>query len=301
MVQETRSSTWTGTLSAVAAYCIWGLMPLYWRELTSAAPLEVLAHRIIWSFVFISLGLIVAGRFGETMRVMRRLVTAPSESGALILVLAALFASANWLVHIVGVGSGRVVELGFGMFLTPLATVAIGVVVFSEKLTGLRLLAVGCAACGVGVLVAGLDRFPWIAILVSSTWAVYGALKKKVRIPAGESVAIEHALMTVPALVLLAASPAGYAAHFAGGFESGLSLFLIGSGLVTSIPMVLFSLSAQRLPMTLLGIIQYINPVLTFALGVVVFDEPLGTAEKAATLLILAAVVLYAASTRQKV
>lgn len=287
-----------GILSSVLAYCFWGLMPLYWRRLAEAAPVEILAHRIIWSFVFITAGLAAAGRLPAAARVLGRLVLAPRDSGALIIVLASVFAALNWLVNIVGVNTGRVVELGLGMFLTPLATVAIGVVVFSERLSGARLAAVLLAALSVAVLVAGLDRFPWIAVGVSSTWAIYGALKKKVAIDPGDSVAIEHGLMLLPALAFILLSPGGYARHFLEGFDSHLSLFLIGTGIVTSIPMVLFSLSAQKLPMTVLGIVQYLNPVLTLSVGVLVFSEPVTTAEKAALALIAAAVALYIASSR---
>ena len=287
---STDSSTAVGILASVVAYCFWGLMPLYWRQLAEAAPVEILAHRIIWSFVFIMAGLVVAGRLPSAARVLGRLLRSPRENGTFIIVLAAVFASVNWLVNILGVNTGRVVELGLGMFLTPLATVALGVIVFSELL----------AACGVVVLIAGLDRFPWIAIGVSASWAIYGALKKKVTIDAADSVAIEHGLLLVPALAYIFFAPGGYASHFAGGFSSGLSLLLIGTGIMTSIPMVLFSVSAQKLPMTLLGIIQYLNPVLTLSVGVVVFAEPVTDAEKAALAFIFAAVVLYVVSSRQK-
>ena len=287
---STDSSTAVGILASVVAYCFWGLMPLYWRQLAEAAPVEILAHRIIWSFVFIMAGLVVAGRLPSAARVLGRLLRSPRENGTFIIVLAAVFASVNWLVNILGVNTGRVVELGLGMFLTPLATVALGVIVFSVLL----------AACGVVVLIAGLDRFPWIAIGVSASWAIYGALKKKVTIDAADSVAIEHGLLLVPALAYIFFAPGGYASHFAGGFSSGLSLLLIGTGIMTSIPMVLFSVSAQKLPMTLLGIIQYLNPVLTLSVGVVVFAEPVTDAEKAALAFIFAAVVLYVVSSRQK-
>lgn len=297
---STDSSTAVGILASVVAYCFWGLMPLYWRQLAEAAPVEILAHRIIWSFAFIMAGLVVAGRLPSAARVLGRLLRSPRENGTFIIVLAAVFASVNWLVNILGVNTGRVVELGLGMFLTPLATVALGVIVFSERLSGLRLVAVLLAACGVVVLIAGLDRFPWIAIGVSASWAIYGALKKKVTIDAADSVAIEHGLLLVPALAYIFFAPGGYASHFAGGFSSGLSLLLIGTGIMTSIPMVLFSVSAQKLPMTLLGIIQYLNPVLTLSVGVVVFAEPVTDAEKAALAFIFAAVVLYVVSSRQK-
>ena len=177
---KANSTDAAGVASAVIAYCFWGFMPLYWHLMAEASHVEVLAHRIIWSLLFIVLMLVFKGEFAQTLAACRTLAAKSNRNAAGIIVLASMFASLNWLINIVGVNTGRVVELGLGMFLTPLATVAIGIVFFSERLTRLRALAVGLAACSVVILAAGLDRFPWIAVGVSSTWAIYGALKKKV-------------------------------------------------------------------------------------------------------------------------
>ena len=289
-----------GIVSAIVAYCFWGVMPVYWSLLSEATNVEILAHRIIWSLVFILFILIVKRQLGLTIETFKKLLVNPRKYGTVVIVLATLFASANWLVNIVGVNTGRVVELGLGTFLTPLATVAIGVVFFHEKLSRLRLLAIILAACGVAVLIAGLDRFPWIAVSVSGTWAIYGALKKKVIIHPMQSVAIEHAILFVPATAFLFSPQGIYAAHFLQGLDSGLSYALMGTGVMTSIPMILFSLAAQRLPMTVLGIIQYLAPVITLLSGVFIFREGMTTAELIALGFILSAVVLYIVSGRQK-
>ena len=230
---------------------------------------------------------------------IKNLFTAPKENHTLLLVLATVFASANWLVNIVGVTAERVVELSLGTFLTPLATMAIGVVVFSEKISKLRMAAIALAAIGVAVLITGLDRFPWIAILVSSTWATYGALKKKIVIEPLKSVAIEHILMVGPALAYLLSSQGYYLTHFAEGFNGHLSWALMGTGIVTSVPMIFFSFASQRLPMTVLGIIQFLSPVLTFLLGLFVFKEQVTTAEFVALGCILCAVGLYILGNRR--
>ena len=282
-----------GILSALGAYCIWGMIALYWKLLTEADDVEILAHRIVWSLVFVIGLLIVKHQLGSTLRLLKNLFTAPKENHTLLLVLATVCASANWLVNIVGVTAERVVELSLGTFLTPLATMAIGVVVFSEKISKVRLTAIALAAIGVAVLITGLDRFPWIAILVSSTWATYGALKKKIVIEPLKSVAIEHILMVGPALAYLLSSQGYYLTHFAEGFNGHLSWALMGTGIVTSVPMIFFSFAAQRLPMTVLGIIQFLSPVLTFLLGLFVFKEPVTTAEFIALGCILCAVGLY--------
>ena len=297
---QTQSNSFTlGVLAALGAYCIWGLIALYWKLLSEAGDVEILAHRIVWSLIFVLLLLVAKRQLGSTLLLLKQLFTAPAKNNTLLLVLATVFASANWLINIVGVTAGRVVELSLGTFLTPLATMAIGIVIFSEKVSKIRLAAIGLAVIGVAVLITGLDRFPWIALLVSSTWATYGALKKKIVIEPLKSVAIEHILMAGPALAYLLSSQGYYLNHFIEGFSGHLSLALMGTGIVTSVPMIFFSLAAQRLPMTVLGIIQFLSPVLTFLLGIFVFKEAVTTAEFVALGCILSAVTLYIVGNRR--
>lgn len=283
----------SGLVSAIGAYCIWGTIALYWALLSAAGDVEILAHRIVWSLIFIVGLLIVKRQLGATFRLFIDLFKNPKENRTILLILATLFASGNWLINIVGVTSGRVVELGMGTFLTPLMTMAIGIVFFSERVSKTRAAAIALAAIGVACLVAGLDRFPWIAILVSTTWATYGALKKKIVIDPLKSVGIEHILMAGPALIYLCSFDGTFIRHFLESFSSGLSWALIGTGVVTSVPMILFSFAAQRLPMTVLGIIQFLSPVLTFCLGIFVFKEAVSIAEVIALGFILSAVLLY--------
>ena len=290
----------SGIASAVLSYCFWGLIPLYWALLKGADNVEILAHRIVWSLFFILLMLIVKGQFGATLALLKDLITAPIKNKTLLLLLATIFASANWLINIVAVTADRVVELGLGTFLTPLATMAIGIVFFSERVSKIRMAAIALAVCGVCVLIAGLDRFPWIAVLVSSTWAIYGALKKLIVIDPSKSVAIEHTLMFIPAFAYLLSGSGIFVNHFVNGFSDGISWVLIGTGIVTSIPMILFSLAAQKLPMTVLGIIQFLSPVLTFFLGVFVFKEAVTWAEITALAFILSAVTLYIIGNRKQ-
>ena len=292
---SSQKSSRNGLLSALGAYSIWGLIALYWNLMSEAGDMEILAHRIVWSLFFI-IGLLIAKRqLGATMSLLKSLFTEPKKNRTILLVLATLVASGNWLINIMGVTMGRVVELGLGTFLTPLLTMTIGVVIFSERISKLRAMAIVLAAIGVAVLITGLDRFPWIAILVSSTWATYGALKKTIVIEPLKSVAIEHILMFGPALIYLLSFNGIFVEHFLNSFSNGLSWTLMGTGIVTSVPMILFSLAAQRLPMTVLGIIQFLCPVLTFLLGVFVFKEEVTSAELIALGFILTAVSLYIA------
>ena len=246
-----------GLLSAIGAYTIWGTITLYWALLADVDSVEVLSHRIVWSLVFVIGLLIIRRKLGETLELLKNLILAPRRNHTLLLLLATFFASANWLVNIMGVSMGRVVELSLGTFLTPLATMAIGVVFFSERVSKIRIAAIALAVIGVGVLITGLDRFPWFAVLVSSTWAIYGALKKKIVIEPLKSVGIEHVLMSVPAIIYLLSFDGIFIRHFLSGFDSVTSWALMGTGIVTSVPMILFSLAAQRIPMTILGIIIF--------------------------------------------
>ena len=291
-----------GLAGALVAYVFWGLMPLYWHLMVEVDAVDILAHRIIWSFVFILGVLCYGGRLLQTVGHIRAVFSQRSSENrrtALLVVLASVFASANWLINILGVNTGRVVELGLGTFLTPLATVAIGIVVFGERVSKVRAAALLVASLGVASLVTGLDRFPTIALSVSATWAIYGALKKKVTLEPMESVALEHFLMLPFALGWLVFSGDGTSiAFFKDGFSSGISFVLMGTGVVTSIPMILFSLAAQQLPLTVLGIIQFLSPVLTLLLGIFFFGEGMSWAEAAALACVVTAATLYVASAR---
>ena len=266
-----------GIAAGVLAYIIWGLMPIYWRLLGEASSLEILCLRIIGSLVFIFGYLAAKGRLGE-------------------LVGAAFFSSANWLVNIVGVNTGHVVELGIGMFLTPLMSVALGVVFFREKLTPIQWISVLLPLVGVLIMIWGLGRIPWIAILVSSTWAVYSAIKKKVPLSAWISLAVEHALMLIPAALYLMYLERAGGMYFLHGHGVELDLALLFVGFVTAIPMIAFSYAAPRLPMLMLGFIQTLNPILVTSLGVLFFGESLTRTELIPLLFIWSGIAIYLAS-----
>lgn len=283
-----------GIAAGVLAYIIWGLMPIYWRLLGEASSLEILCLRIIGSLVFIFGYLAAKGRPGELSGVVRGLRS--DRPLALLLVGAAFFSSANWLVNIVGVNTGHVVELGIGMFLTPLMSVALGVVFFREKLTPIQWISVLLPLVGVLIMIWGLGRIPWIAILVSSTWAVYSAIKKKVPLSAWISLAVEHALMLIPAALYLMYLERAGGMYFLHGHGVELDLALLFVGFVTAIPMIAFSYAAPRLPMLILGFIQYLNPILVTSLGVLFFGESLTRTELIPLLFIWSGIAIYLAS-----
>ena len=291
-MQNTRRSARAGFLAGVLAYCCWGLIPLYWHLLAAATPTEILSHRIAWTFVFILAVLGFEGRLPELARTVRSL-TGPDRRTGVILVLAAAFSSANWLVNIAGVNTGHVVELGIGMFLTPLLTVAIGVLAFRERLDRVQWAAVLLALFGLLVMIANFGSFPWFAVGVSSTWATYSALKKKVEISAWLSLAVEHGLMLLPALLYVFYLASSGEGHFLSGLGPRFDLALAAVGIVTAVPMIAFSFAAPRLPLVVLGFIQYINPILTITLGVLFFGESVTLSEAVPLVFIWSGIALY--------
>lgn len=290
-MNSTNSNLRAGLAAGLLANGIWGLFPLYWHLLGGAASTEILAHRIVWCLVSLAAALALTGRLGACARAVRAL--ASDRRLALTLFAATVFASANWLINIVGANTDRVVELGIGMFITPLATVGLGMAFFHEQLSRTRVAAVALAAAGVLIMIFELGRFPWIAIGVSASWAVYGALKKTVRMDPWYSITVEHAMMAPFALAWLAWLAASGEGVFLAPGRAALSLELMGTGLLTLIPMVSFSIAAQKLPLILLGIIQYLNPVMTLLLGLFWFGEPISRGEVIPLLFIWSGIALY--------
>lgn len=282
-----------GLAAALLSYAIWGMMPVYWAGTAAAQPLEVLSHRIVWAVLFIGAALALSGRGRELSATAAALARDPRQTS--LILAAALFASLNWLVNILGAHTSRVVELGAGMFLTPLMTVLFGALFYRERLGRLRLAAVALAACGLAVMVFSLGRMPLIAIGVSSTWAAYSAVKKSVRVNAVLSTGIEHALMLPFAAAYLAWLAASGEGRFLAG-DASLTLLLFGTGLVTSLPMVAYSYAAQRLALSVLGFVQYLNPILTILVGCLALHETISLAQAIALAFIIAGVALFAAA-----
>ncbi len=283
-----------GYIAGFLAYFVWGLMPLYVRTLAAASPFEILAHRIVWGLLLIVAALFFRGTLGHLFSTAASLFRDQKRIGGLVL-LAALFAAVNWFINIIGVTTGHVIELGIGMFLTPLVTVAFGFVFYRERLALSETLSVILAAAGVLIMIWNFGRIPWVALGVSFTWGIYSAVKKKVTIPPWESIASEHTLLLIPAIAYLLTLAASGSGHFSSG-DAALSARLIGMGLITTVPMILFSYAAVRLPLIVLGFIQYLNPVLTISMGVLFLGETITSEEILPLLFILSGIALYLAS-----
>jgi chloramphenicol-sensitive protein RarD len=267
---------------------MWGLFPLYFPLLRPSGGLEIVAHRVLWSLLFIALLLTVVRRWSQ----VRALLT--DRRRLLVLAGAAVLIAVNWLVFVYGVNSGHVVETSLGYFINPLVSVLLGVVVFGERLRSLQWAAVGIAAVAVGVLTVDYGRPPWIALSLAVTFALYGLMKKLVRVEAAPGLFMETLLVAGPAIAVLAVLQSDGSATFTGA-GAGHTVLLIGSGVATAVPLLLFAAAARRIPLSTVGLLQYLTPLMQLAIGVFVFDEPMPPARLAGFAIVWVALAVFTA------
>ena len=263
---QRRTPATSGLLYGLSAYVLWGLFPLFWPLLEPANPLEILACRIVFCFVVIAV--LLAAR--HELAGMRRL-----DRGTVLRLCAAGIAVAiNWGVYIWGVNNGHVIETSLGYFINPLVTIALGVVILHERLRAVQWTAVGLGVVAVVVLSVDYGRPPWIALALACSFGTYGFLKKGVRASPPEGLLIEGAVTSVPALIILAALALAGQATFVGHAAGvGHILLLISAGPVTAVPLLFFAGAATRLPLSTMGLLQYVTPVMQFAIGVLILRE----------------------------
>ncbi|MEU4727964.1 EamA family transporter RarD [Streptomyces sp. NPDC023588] len=256
----------TGLLYGFGAYGMWGLVPLFWPLLKPSGAIEILAHRMVWSLAVVGLALLALRRWGW----IRELVRRPRKLG--LTALAALLITVNWGVYIWSVNNGQVVEASLGYFINPLVSIALGVLVLGERLRRVQWTAVGLSFAAVLVLAVGYGRPPWISLILASSFATYGLIKKKLNMGGLESLTAETAVLFPPALAyVLWLGATGQSTFASQGV--GHSLLLASTGLVTAVPLVFFGAAAIRVPLSTLGLLQYLAPVFQFGLGVLYFHE----------------------------
>jgi chloramphenicol-sensitive protein RarD len=276
----------SGTLYALAAYTLWGLLPLYWKALHGIALGEVLAHRVLWSSVTIILLLLATGRFQEF-----RLVLADSRKRYL-LGLSALLIGANWSIYILAVYRGELVQASLGYYINPLLSVGLGVFALGERLLHRQIVAVILAALGVLVLGWQHQGLPWVALGLAFSFAFYGFVKKRLGVDSLVGLGLETLWLTPLAcgyLIYLATEPAPMA--FMGGGSS--TWLLVGAGIVTLAPLFFFNGAAKRLPLSTLGFFQYLSPSIQLAMAVLLFHEPFTRWHGMAFGLIWAGLILF--------
>jgi chloramphenicol-sensitive protein RarD len=257
-----------GVGAGLGAYVLWGVFPLYFPLLEPAGGFEIVAHRIVWSLLFIALLLTVRRGWGQVRALMA------DRRALLVLAAAAVLIAANWLVYVLAVNSGHVVEASLGYFINPLVSVLLGVVVFTERLRRLQWAAVGIAVLAVVVLTVDYGHPPWIALALATTFGLYGLMKKLVRVEAAPGLFVETAVVFVPALVVVTVLESdGHAAFGHAGI--GQALLLASSGLATAIPLLLFAAATRRVPLSTVGLLQYVTPLMQLSIGVFVYGEPM--------------------------
>ncbi len=271
-------------MAGILAYLLWGLFPLYWPLLAPAAPVEILAHRVLWSVVVVAMILAVARGNGWIKSLGGRRLG--------LLTIAAALISVNWGTFIYGVNSGRVVETSLGYFINPLVTVALAVIVLGERLRRAQAIAVSIAAIAVVILAFDYGHMPWIALTLAFSFGLYGLVRKHVGLDGIRSLAVEAAVLLPFAVVYLAWLSATGASTFG---REGLAhaALLAGAGITTAVPLMLFGAAAIRISLTTLGLLQYLAPTLQFLIGVFFYGEALPGSRLAGFALVWLALVIF--------
>jgi chloramphenicol-sensitive protein RarD len=278
-----------GTLNATLAFLLWGLFPLYFHALGDVPPMQILAHRMVWSLLFLCIVLTVRQQWKWLPAVLRQ----PKVTG--MFTASALLLSANWGIYIWAVNNGHVIDASLGYFITPLINVLLGLALLKERLRGGQWLALGVAAAGVAWLTWQGGQLPWIALLLAVSFGGYGLLRKTAALAALEGLSFETLLLfPLAAGYVIWLTVHGNNAFFTTPHDS-TRLLLVAAGPITAIPLLLFASGARKIPLSVLGMLQYITPTIQMVLGLVFFHETFTSARLAGFILIWSALVLYVA------
>jgi chloramphenicol-sensitive protein RarD len=275
-----------GILFGIGAYLVWGFMPIWLKQIQGVPALQILSHRVAWSFVLLAAILVLRRQwigFKETAGQARTIA---------IYSLAAMLLGANWLTYILAVNSNHIVESSLGYFINPLVSVLLGVVFLRERLRPWQWLPVGIASAGVLYLTIDYGRLPWIALALAFTFALYGLVKKTAPLGSLYGLTLETSILFVPVmtyLVVLEITGSGWFTHH--GWVQ--DVYLAAAGLITTIPLLLFGSAARKIPLSMLGLLQYIAPTCQFGLGVLVYHEPFSPVKLVGFSIIWLALVLF--------
>ena len=255
-----------GISYALGAYILWGLFPIYWKWLHNVSALQVIGHRIGWSFILLMIVIVATKQWRQFRSTLTRRVLG-------VYLIAGLLLSINWLVYVWAINAGHVVETSLGYFINPLLSVLLGLIFLKERLRTLQWIPIGLAASGVIYLTWTYGSLPWIALSLAFSFGIYGLVKKTSPLGSLYGLTLETGLVFLPALGYLIYAQVTGAGSFGQG--GGLTdLLLVCSGAVTAIPLLMFASAAKRIPLTMVGIMQYIAPTLQFLIGVLIYKEP---------------------------
>lgn len=259
-----------GLLSAIGAYFLWGILPMYWKLVSNIPAQEILAHRIIWSLIFMVMVVLIMNRRKQLYEEISRLLCTPTR--LLALVMGALLITLNWFIFIWAVNDNRVVETSLGYYINPLLSVLLGILFLKEKLSFWQIISVALAASGVFYMTMHFESVPWVSIILAVSFGLYGLCKKIATLSPITSITLETLIIAPFAFIYLLYLDYHGLGSF--GTLSLTSVFLVGSGMVTAIPLLLFANGANQLSLTMLGFIQYLAPTIALILGVFIYHEP---------------------------
>ncbi|GIO26771.1 EamA family transporter RarD [Ornithinibacillus bavariensis] len=268
-----RNTDKIGVLYATFAYILWGFLPIYWKLIDHISAGEILAHRIIWSFVFMVLVVLFARKWSGFIDECKAILH--DKKKLISITLASIVISLNWLTYIWAVNSDHVIQASLGYYINPLVSILLAIIVLKEKLTRSQTLSVILAGVGVLYLTFSYGVFPWVSIFLAVTFALYGLFKKVVDIPAMFGLTIETMIVTPIALIYLLTLPENAFSFSAGSTQD--NLFLMGAGIATAIPLLMFASGTKRIPLAMVGFLQYIAPTIMLIIGVFVYHETFQT------------------------
>ncbi|WP_067837996.1 EamA family transporter RarD [Amphibacillus sediminis] len=280
-----------GSLSAAIAYLIWGILPVYWKAVGSITAGALLAHRIVWSFVFMFFLLIISNHFTAFLKECK--VIFRNRKKVFGLILASTIISCNWLIFIWAVNSNYVIQASLGYYINPLISILLGVIILKEALSQAEFFSVILAGLGVTFLTFSYGVFPWVSFLLAITFALYALIKKTLDISPMSGLTLETLMVFPFALTYLFIEQTSLQAM---GTSLSLAGLLVGAGIVTAIPLLLFAVGAKKIPLSMIGFLQYISPTLMLLIGVFIYNETFTFAHLIAFLAIWIALGIYTSS-----
>lgn len=257
-----------GVAAVFLAYIIWGAMPFYWKALISVDSLEILGHRIVWSFLFTLLLILLTSETGRMIRFVRQ-----NPRTLPLLAVSGILVACNWYIYIWAVNHGQILATSLGYFINPLVTMLFGVAVFRERLRPVQWLAIAIATGGVAVEIVALGRLPLVSLGLAATFALYGLMKKKIQVDAASGLFLETTVLLLPALLLLFRLQQAGTAHYP--YALSINLLLVGTGILTSSALILFAWGLKTVRLTTSGLIQYTSPTMTFLIALLAYGEPM--------------------------
>lgn len=277
-----------GIIFALGAYIIWGFLPIYWKQIEHISSYEIIAHRVLWSFIFMIVFIIVTSRLRLFMKDLKFIFKDKKKVAALF--FASVVITSNWLVYIIAVNTGHILDASLGYYINPLISILFGFVLLGERFSKIQWGAIIIVFAGVTYLAVGLGAAPWISLFLATSLSVYGLIKKVINLDAIFALAVETFVLAPFALIYILFLEGSGQGNF--GFNAD-SLVMMGTGVATAIPLLLFALGAQRIRLSLIGFLQYFAPTIMLLIGVFMYDESFTDIHKVAYILIWSGLILY--------